>query len=39
MDNKGIMEWIKLICGTLPLLRNTLNFTQEDFSKVIGVSR
>lgn len=39
MDNKGIMECIELMCDTLPLLRNTLNLTQEDFSKVIGVSR
>lgn len=39
MNNSGIMECISLICDMLPKLRNTLNFTQEDFSKVIGVSR
>lgn len=39
MDNDGIMECIDLMCDTLPQLRNVLNLTQEDFSKVIGVSR
>ncbi len=39
MDNNGIMECIELMCDTLPQLRNALNLTQEDFSRVIGVSR
>lgn len=39
MDNDGIMECIDLMCDTLPQLRNALNLTQEDFSKIIGVSR
>ena len=39
MDNDGIMECIGLVCDTLPQLRNALNLTQEDFSKIIGVSR
>lgn len=39
MDNDGIMECIDLMCDTLPQLRNVLNLTQEDFSKIIGVSR
>ena len=39
MDNKGIMECIELMCDALPKLRNALNLTQKDFSKVIGVSR
>lgn len=39
MDNDGIMECIDLMCETLPQLRNALNLTQEDFSKIIGVSR
>lgn len=39
MDNSSIMECIVLICDVLPQLRNALNFTQEDFAKVIGVSR
>ena len=39
MDNDGIMECIELICDTLPQLRNALGLTQEDFSKIIGVSR
>ena len=39
MENSSIMECINLICDTLPQLRNALNLTQEEFSKVIGVSR
>lgn len=39
MDNGGIMECIDLMCDALPQLRNVLNLTQEDFSKIIGVSR
>lgn len=39
MDNDGIMECIDLMCDALPQLRNVLNLTQEDFSKIIGVSR
>lgn len=39
MDNSGIMECIELMCDTLPQLRNVLYLTQEDFSRVIGVSR
>lgn len=39
MDNKGIMECIELLCDTLPRLRKALSLTQEDFSKIIGVSR
>ena len=39
MDNSGIMECIELMCDTLPKLRNALNQRQEDFAKVIGVSR
>lgn len=39
MDNSSIMECIDLICDALPQLRNTLNLTQEEFSKIIGVSR
>lgn len=39
MDNDGIMECIELMCDTLPQLRNALNLTQEDFSKIIGISR
>lgn len=37
--DQGIMECIELMCDTLPQLRNALNLTQEEFSKVIGVSR
>jgi len=39
MDNDNIMECIELVCDALPQLRNALSLTQEDFSKVIGVSR
>lgn len=39
MDNNGIMECIELMCDALTKLRDVLNLTQEDFSKVIGVSR
>lgn len=39
MDNSGITECIELMCDTLPKLRNALNQRQEDFAKVIGVSR
>lgn len=39
MDNKDIMECIDLMCGTLPKLRDTLDLTQEEFSRIIGVSR
>ena len=39
MDNCSIMECIDLICETLPRLRNTLNLTQEEFSRIIGISR
>ena len=39
MDNNDIMECIELMCDTLPRLRKALNLTQEDFSKIIGVSR
>lgn len=39
MNNDGIMECIELMCDALPQLRNVLGLTQEDFSKIIGVSR
>ncbi len=39
MDNSSIMECIDLICDALPQLRNALKLTQEEFSKIIGVSR
>ena len=39
MDNNDIMECIDLICDTLPKLRNALKLTQEEFSRIIGVSR
>lgn len=39
MENSSIMECINLICDALPQLRKALNLTQEEFSKVIGVSR
>ena len=39
MENSSIKECINLICDALPQLRNALNLTQEEFSKVIGVSR
>lgn len=39
MGNNGIMECIELMCEVLPQLRNVLNLTQEDFSRIIGVSR
>lgn len=33
------MECVELMCNTLPQLRNALNLTQEQFSRIIGVSR
>ena len=39
MDNDGFMECIDLMCDTLPQLRNALNLTQQNFSKIIGISR
>lgn len=39
MDNESIIECVELMCDLLPQLRNTLNLTQEGFSKIIGVSR
>lgn len=39
MDNDGFMECIDLMCDTLPQLSNALNLTQENFSKIIGISR
>lgn len=39
MDNNDIMECIDLMCDTLPKLRNALKLTQEEFSRIIGVSR
>ena len=39
MENNSIMECIELMCDALPQLRNALNLTQEDFSRIIGVSR
>lgn len=39
MDNKDIMECIDIMCDALPKLRDTLKLTQEEFSRIIGVSR
>lgn len=39
MDNQSILGCVELMCDELQLLRNILNLTQEDFSKIIGVSR
>lgn len=39
MDNESIMICIELVCTALPQLRDCLNLTQDDFSKIIGTSR
>ncbi|WP_409967957.1 helix-turn-helix transcriptional regulator [Bengtsoniella intestinalis] len=39
MDSSGIMDCVELMCDVLPQLRKALDFTQEDFSKIIGISR
>ena len=39
MENNSIMECINLMCDALPKLRNALNLTQEEFSRIVGVSR
>lgn len=37
--NNDLMECIELVCTTLPQLRDRLNLTQNDFSRIIGISR
>lgn len=39
MDNDDLMNCIELVCTTLPQLRDCLDLTQNEFSRIIGISR